>query len=88
MDRSQSKGRNALLHDILEATAQHNEARDEFEVLMSQVPSGLPHPDGVQRIKNASTKLSIARDELMKAHSRLDGYLAGGIVPEDLQRNS
>jgi hypothetical protein len=52
-----------------------------------QIPSGLPHPDGVQRIKNASGKLSIARKELMKAHSRMEAYFGGKIVPEDLKRS-
>ena len=80
--------RNTLLHDTLEATARHNEAREEFEAIMGQIPSGLPETDGAQRIKNASSSLSIARRGMMEAHDRLDKFLESGIVPEDLKRSS
>jgi hypothetical protein len=76
--------RGALLQEILEYTARTGEAAREFEGVAGQVPSGLPHPDGVQRIKNASINLSTARKELMNAHKRLDDYFDRGIVPEDL----
>ena len=52
---------------------------------MIQSPSGLPHPDGVQRIKNASDELSIARKEMTRAYARLTDYVERGIVPEDLK---
>jgi len=54
---------------------------------MSQVPSGLPHPDGTQRIRNASRELFRARKEMMTAHRRLDNFIESGIVPEDLKWN-
>jgi hypothetical protein len=75
-----------LLQDLLEATARNNEATREFESVMKQFPSGLPHPDGAQRIKNASTNLSVTRKEMMKAYNRLSDHLGRGIVPEDLKR--
>jgi len=75
--------RRTLLQDVLELTARTNEAAEEFRVVMERVPSGLPHPDGTQRIKNASDKLSTARKELMKAHRRLDEYFCHEI---DLKR--
>ena len=64
--------RSVLLQDVLELTARFTEATREFEDVTGQIPSGLPHADGVQRIKNSSNKLSIARNELMKAHRRLN----------------
>jgi hypothetical protein len=75
--------RDILLQAVFEATARNNEAFGEFQAVMGQFPSGLPHPDGVQRIKNASHKLSITRKEKMKADDRLNDYLGRGIVPED-----
>jgi hypothetical protein len=54
---------------------------------MDQFPSGLPYPDGVQRIKNASNKLNLARKAMATAHNRLNDYLSRGIVPEDLKRS-
>jgi hypothetical protein len=65
----------ALLQNVLEATARNNKATREFEEVMGQFPSGLPHPDGVQRIKNASNNLIIARKEMTIAHNRLHDYL-------------
>ena len=83
---AQQQNRNRLLDDTLEATVLHNEAREEFEAVMGQIPSGLAHPDGVRLIKNASSSLSIARKNMMKAHSRLDEFLENG-MPEDLKRS-
>ena len=79
--------RSTLLQDILELTARIDEASAEFDEVMRQIPSDLPHPDGVRRIKNVSAKLSTARQELMKAHRRLDEYLGGGIVPKDVKQS-
>jgi hypothetical protein len=50
---------------------------------MKETPSGLPHPDGAQRIQNASHELSSARMEMEKAHSRLNLYLSRGILHDD-----
>ena len=80
--------RGTLLQDVIELTARTEEATKEFEAVMGQIPSGLPHPDGTQRIKNASAKLSIARNELMKAHRRLDERVSNGIVRGDLKQGS
>ena len=57
-----------------------------FIAVMGDVPSGLPHPDGTQRIHNASRELSAARKEVMKAHTRLNEFFGRGIIPEDLKR--
>src|SRR5258706_13636084 len=72
--------RATLLQDVIELTARNERATEEIEAVTGLIHSDLPHPDGVQRIKNASNKLSTARNELMKAHSRLDEHLGGGIL--------
>jgi len=74
----------ALVSGIAEADARVSAANDEFNALMNQLPSGLPHPDGAQQIQNASLELSSAREEMMKAHKRLDDFLDRGVVPKDL----
>jgi predicted naringenin-chalcone synthase len=79
--------RTALFQDLLGATVRNGDARREFDKTMGQFPSGLPHPDGVQRIKNASNALSLAREEMATAHNRLNDYLSRGIVPDDLKRS-
>ena len=78
--------RATLLQDLIELTARNEQALEELEAVTGQIPSGMPHPDGVQRIKNASAKLATARQELIKAHRRLDEHIGHGIVPEDLKR--
>jgi hypothetical protein len=44
-------------------------AADAFVTATSDIPSGIPHiphPDGVQRIHNASHEMTAARNELIK----------------------
>lgn len=79
--------RRTLVDRIAEATARVSETNRKFSETMDRFPSGLPHPDGVKRIQNASTELNIARKEMMTAHKRLIEYLESGIVPEDLKRS-
>jgi hypothetical protein len=77
----------ALINHIAEATARVNAANEKFSAAMSHFPSGLAHPDGVQRLKNASHKLDVARKEMLMAHTRLNDFVELGIVPEDLKRS-
>ena len=59
--------RETLTQEMLETTVHKAEAFEKFEAIMLQTPSGPPHPDGVQRITNASNELSIARKEMARA---------------------
>ena len=85
-DDSDDPVRTILFRELVETTARLGRAAREFNTVMDQFPSGLPHPDGTQHIRNASRALSVARLEIMRAHSRLDDFLGRGIVPEDLKR--
>ena len=80
--------RTILMQDLLHATARANALSDEFKAVMRDVPSALPHPDGAQRIHNVSSALAAAREEVMKAHTRLNDFLSRGVVPEDLKQDS
>jgi hypothetical protein len=80
--------RTVLLQDVTEATARAHAASEAFSAIMADVPSALPHPDGTQRIHNASLELSAAREKMIKAHMRLHDFLSQGIVPEDLKQCS
>jgi|KBSMisStandDraft_5_1062788.scaffolds.fasta_scaffold107468_2 hypothetical protein len=77
------------VHDLLQqelkqAAERAASASAAFLDVTSQVPSGLPHPDGTQRIRNMAHELAFARTELMRAHSRMDSFLVSGIAPDDL----
>jgi hypothetical protein len=77
-----------LHREILASTARAHAASKALIAIMGDIPSGLPHPDGSQRIQNASRVLSTARSEVMKAHSRLNDFMTRGIVPDDLKQDS
>ena len=77
--------RERLTQEVLETTANKADAFRKFEAIMLHCPSGLPHPDGVQQIKNAPNELSVAQKEMTRAYDRLSAYLDQGIVPEDLK---
>ena len=80
--------RTALVKRIVDATARVSAAKSAFSLVMNQVPSGLPHPDGAQRIHNASRELDAARKEMMEAHTRLNDFIERGVVPEDLKQGT
>ena len=70
-----------LVEALAQATLRADSACTEFTAISSEIPGTT---QGVQRIHNASRKLTEARDEMIRAHNRLDDFLFRGIVPEDL----
>ena len=73
-----------LQRDLKEATLRAHQATDAFNAIMGDIPSSVPQPDGTQRINNVYRELSLARREMMRAHSRLTHFLENGSVAEDL----
>jgi hypothetical protein len=86
--RTEQEIRAVLVKRIIDATVRASTASEIFSAMTSRFPSGLPHPDGVQRIKSAASELSIARKELMNAHRRLDAFIETGVMPKDLKLDS
>jgi hypothetical protein len=82
---SEPQIREILRQEVLETTAALNAASDVFSALVSDIPSGVPHPDGTDRIHQASHNLSTARKEMIRAHSRLNDFLSRGIIPDELK---
>ncbi len=74
-----------LRDELAKATAQAKIASDKFDAILQEVPSGLPHPDGTQRIHNASRQYSVARQDVMIAMQRLNNFVVHGVVPDDLE---
>ena len=72
-----------LQRELKEATARAHQATDAFNAVMGDIPSSVPLPDGTQRINNVYRELSIARREMMRAHSRLTHFIDNGAIPED-----
>ena len=76
-----------VLTDLDETTRLTNAASESFCALANAIPSGLPHPDGTQRIHNASRQVTSARTAMLRSHRRLNDFLGRGIVPDDLTRS-
>ena len=76
-----------LQQDLSAATERFKAATAAFDAVTREIPSGVPQPDGTQRIHNASRKATIARMEMLRAHHRLNDFLNAGVVPEDLKRS-
>jgi len=77
-----------ILKDELAVTTElAAQATEEFLRVTTEIPSGLPHADGTQRIHNASHDMSHARERMLLSQKRLNDYLISGIVPEDLKRS-
>jgi len=83
---SESQIRNALHEELWAATERAREASEAFIAITREITGGIPYPDGVQRIRDASRDVSLTRAELRSAHKRVQDYLGRGIVPEDLKR--
>jgi hypothetical protein len=78
---------NILQQELLAASERSKGATAAFDAVTSEIPSAIPHPDGTQRIHNASRQVTVARMEMLRAHHRLSDFLNAGIVPEDLRRS-
>ena len=76
-----------LIEELTRATAEHQEATAAYNQVMWEIPSAIPHPDGVQRIRSISRELSVAKARLNRAHSRLADFLNTGKIPDDLLRD-
>ena len=79
--------REKLVRELHEATMRAEAATEAFTAVTSEIPSSIPHPDGVQRIHNVSREMAAAREGMMKAQTRLNDFVERGIVPEDLKRS-
>ena len=78
------------IHDVLKeefeaAKRQMNLASQRFNEVVRDIPSGLPHPDGTQRIQNVGRELVDAREKLAAAIARLNDFVSHEVVPEDLR---
>jgi hypothetical protein len=73
-----------LQQQFVEARKRRKLASDAFEEA-NAMPSGLPHPDGTQRMLNAFREYSLALSAVTLAIKRRTDFLAHGIVPDDLK---
>jgi hypothetical protein len=87
LSKDKRAAKTQLTNDLHKAMHLAEAATAAFRAATSEIPSSLPHPDGVQRIQNASREMALAREEMTKAQKRLNEFLERGIVPQDLKRS-
>jgi len=69
-----------------EAQQRRIEASKRFTEVMDDIPSGIPHPDGTDRITAASREYKASREAATEAMKRLSDFMIRGVVPNDLDR--
>jgi hypothetical protein len=75
----------AILKAELDAATKHYElAKAEFWRVSVDIPSGIPYPDGPQRIRNAAVAQTNACKVLVTSLRRMNAFLDRGEIPEDL----
>ena len=74
-----------LLHAELERTqtAYQTELK-KFSSITQDIPSGIPHPDGLMRIEQAGNSYHRALADYMRALKRFNDFVVKRIVPDDL----
>jgi len=67
-----------LRKDLARAQAVYEQTQREFRAIISDVPSGIPQPDGSLRIENASRKNAAALDDYVRALREFSAFLSSG----------
>ncbi|HEY2842010.1 MAG TPA: hypothetical protein VGJ09_00105 [Bryobacteraceae bacterium] len=76
-----------LLQDDFNAAQQlRAQASKWFTEVVNDIPSGIPQPDGTNRIKLASREYAASREAASAAMKRLNDFKIRGIIPPGLER--
>jgi hypothetical protein len=75
-----------LRMQLEEAQEKHRQAKDAFNLIVYNLPTGLPHPDGKLTIEQAGQKERATLIAYMAALQRFSDFILTGKVPADLRR--
>jgi hypothetical protein len=70
-----------LRDDLQKAREHRNEAARRFHEITDQVPTGIPYPDNVDRIKAASQEYASAIQAVEEASKAQSDFLLYGMIP-------
>jgi len=70
-----------LKREERQALDQFRAARERFDQILSEVPSGIPQPDGNLRIHRAGRELRYFNRRSTEASKRLLDYIVRGVIP-------
>jgi hypothetical protein len=76
---------NILRKDVERATEDFEAAKRNFLQVCSDVPNGIPHPNGARRLQKTAYAQNAAMRSLAEAMHRLNAFLLNGAVPADLK---
>jgi hypothetical protein len=85
MSLSRSAVQFILTSEVENARQRFTRATQAFREVMSDVPSGLPYPDGVVRIERASREWQSASEAYSKALARFHQFILDEIIPEEFR---
>ena len=83
-----SEAERILSARVHEARGRHDAASSVVRDITNDIPSGIPHPDGTFRIRQAFDEQRRARASLAKALEHLNDFLLYGIVPEEQRQDA
>jgi hypothetical protein len=76
-----------LLQEDFDAAQQRRIAASErYSEIINDIPSGIPHPDGIDRIRQVSGEYKASREAASEAMQRLSDFLIRGSIPPELER--
>ena len=83
----------AAIEDILRADVDRAQVRyrseaAKFRQIRQDIPSGIPHPDGVMRIRQSGEAHSAALAAYISALKRFTDFVVKRVVPNDLNGNT
>jgi hypothetical protein len=78
---------NRILQEQLKEALEHRRLASIAFQDVTRGPSGLPHPDGTQRVLNASRAYSEALRNVTRAIRRRSDYIVTGNTPDDLKKD-
>jgi hypothetical protein len=74
-----------LMKELSDAQSAYNAANTRFYMLLKEIPSGLPAPDGSQRILEAGIASRVNLERYTRAMKRYSEFAISGTIPEDLR---
>ena len=77
-----------LEEQFLAAVKRRDIAFAIFVEVNRDIPSGLPRPDGTQRIGKASNEYSAALKDVSRAVQRIADFKIRGVVPDELKQDA
>jgi hypothetical protein len=72
-----------LGREEMEARDQLRAARERFNQILADTPSGIPHHHGSERIQRAGAEVRFWNHRSAEATRRIMDYLVSGKVPEE-----